>query len=58
MVDHTRHVLNAMDRDLGTWLEWVAINHHNTADPHVHVAIRGCDEPGSPLRRVVELDVS
>ena len=29
-----------MERDLGTRLEWVAFDHHNTAYPHVHVAIR------------------
>ncbi len=42
-------VLSAMERDLGTWLEWVAIDHHNTDNPHVHVAIRGRDEAGRPL---------
>lgn len=49
LVDHTRRVLNAMERDLGTRLEWVAIDHHNTDNPHVHVAIRGRDEAGRPL---------
>jgi type IV secretory pathway VirD2 relaxase len=49
LVDHTRRVLDAMERDLGTRLEWVAIDHHNTAHPHVHVAIRGRDEAGRPL---------
>jgi type IV secretory pathway VirD2 relaxase len=49
LVEHTRRVLDAMERDLGTRLEWVAIDHHNTAHPHVHVAIRGRDEAGRPL---------
>lgn len=49
LVDHTRRVLNAMERDLGTRLEWVAVDHHNTDNPHVHVAIRGRDEAGRPL---------
>jgi type IV secretory pathway VirD2 relaxase len=49
LVDHTRRVLNAMERDLGTRLEWVAIDHHNTDNPHVHMAIRGRDESGRPL---------
>ncbi len=49
LVDHTRRVLDAMERDLGTRLEWVAIDHHNTAHPHVHVALRGRDEVGRPL---------
>ena len=41
--------MDAMARDLGTRLEWVAIDHHNTAHPHVHVALRGRDEAGRPL---------
>jgi type IV secretory pathway VirD2 relaxase len=49
LVEHTRRVLGAMERDLGTQLEWVAIDHHNTAHPHVHVAIRGRDEAGRSL---------
>jgi len=49
LMDHTRRVMNAMERDLGTRLEWVAIDHHNTGHPHVHVAVRGRDEAGRPL---------
>lgn len=49
LVEHTRRVLDAMERDLGTRLEWVAIDHRNTAHPHVHVAIRGRDDAGRPL---------
>ncbi len=49
LVDHTRRVMSAMERDLGTRLEWVAIDHHNTDNPHVHVALRGRDETGRPL---------
>ena len=39
-----------MERDLGTQLEWVAAVHHNTEHPHVHIAVRGVDEKGMPLR--------
>lgn len=46
---HTRGLLTAMETDLGTRLEWVAIDHHNTAHAHVHVAIRGRDEEGRTL---------
>jgi type IV secretory pathway VirD2 relaxase len=49
LVEHTRRVLDAMERDLGTRLEWVAVDHRNTAHPHVHVAIRGRDEAGRSL---------
>jgi type IV secretory pathway VirD2 relaxase len=49
LVEHTRRLMDAMERGLGTRLEWVAIDHRNTAHPHVHVAIRGRDEAGRPL---------
>jgi type IV secretory pathway VirD2 relaxase len=38
-----------MERDLGTRLEWVAIDHYNTTHPHVHLVIRGVDEDGRTL---------
>jgi type IV secretory pathway VirD2 relaxase len=46
----TRDVLRRMEQDLGTRLEWAAVAHYNTDHPHVHVAVRGCDENGRPLR--------
>jgi hypothetical protein len=39
-----------MEHDLGTQLEWVAAIHHNTEHPHVHIAVRGVDDKGMPLR--------
>jgi hypothetical protein len=47
---HTRELLAAMEGDLGRPLEWVAIEHHDTAHPHVHVALRGRDADGRELR--------
>jgi type IV secretory pathway VirD2 relaxase len=47
---HTRELMLRMERDLGTLLEWVAAVHHNTEHPHVHIAIRGVDDKGLPLR--------
>jgi type IV secretory pathway VirD2 relaxase len=38
-----------MERDLGTRLEWVAIDHHNTDDAHVHLLIRGVRDDGQVL---------
>jgi hypothetical protein len=32
-----------MERDLGTRLEWVAIDHYNTDNPHIHLLVRGRD---------------
>jgi type IV secretory pathway VirD2 relaxase len=45
----TRDIMADIERDLGTKLEWVAVAHFNTEHPHVHVALRGVREDGSPL---------
>ncbi len=37
----TRELLGDVERDLGTKLDWVAADHWNTDNPHVHVLIRG-----------------
>src|ERR1700693_3907647 len=47
---HARELMQRMERDLGTQLEWVAAVHHNTEHPHVHIAVRGVDGKGMPLR--------
>src|SRR3989454_6902775 len=46
---HARALVRQMEHDLGTRLEWVAIDHHNTDNPHVHLLIRGRDDHGRPL---------
>lgn len=46
---HTTELVQRMERDLGTRLQWVAIDHHNTDDPHVHLAVRGVDDKGRVL---------
>ena len=38
-----------VERDLGTRLDWVAIDHWNTDNPHVHVLIRGRADDGQDL---------
>ena len=48
--DHTRKLIQRMEKDLGTRLEWVAAVHFNTEHPHVHIALRGTDQNASPLR--------
>lgn len=47
--EHVRELMRKMEVDLGTRLEWIAIDHYNTDDPHVHVAVRGVDERGKKL---------
>src|SRR5271163_2206434 len=46
---HARELVAQMERDLGTRLEWAAIDHHNTDNPHVHILIRGVTESGNAL---------
>lgn len=41
---YTRDLMSQVETDLGTRLDWVAVNHHNTGHPHVHVIVRGKDE--------------
>jgi len=47
---HTRALVSEMERDLGTHLEWVAIAHYNTDNPHVHLLVRGRDARGQALQ--------
>lgn len=37
----TRELMDDMARDLGTRLDWVAVDHWNTDNPHVHLLVRG-----------------
>src|SRR5450759_3643404 len=38
-----------MERDLGTRLDWVAVDHWDTEHPHTHLVLRGADEEGRDL---------
>jgi type IV secretory pathway VirD2 relaxase len=44
-----RDLMQDMERDLETKLDWVAVDHHNTGHPHSHVVIRGKAEDGKDL---------
>ncbi len=46
----TRDLMKHMEEDLGTELEWVAVAHHNTQHPHVHITVRGLRADGQSLR--------
>jgi type IV secretory pathway VirD2 relaxase len=46
----TGDLMERMEKDLGTELEWVAVEHHNTEHPHAHVVVRGLRTDGSGLR--------
>ena len=46
---YTRELMAQVERDLGTRLEWVATDHWDTDNPHVHILLRGKDEAGEDL---------
>jgi type IV secretory pathway VirD2 relaxase len=45
----TRELMKDVERDLGTKLDWVAVEHWNTDNPHVHVLVRGKADDGRDL---------
>jgi type IV secretory pathway VirD2 relaxase len=45
----TRQLMAQMERDLGTRLEWVAVDHWDTDNPHTHIVLRGRDGQGRDL---------
>lgn len=46
---YTRHLMARMEADLGTRLDWVAVDHWNTDNPHTHLVLRGKDDTGKDL---------
>ncbi|MEA3264673.1 MAG: relaxase/mobilization nuclease and DUF3363 domain-containing protein [Pseudomonadota bacterium] len=47
--DFTRDLMSRMEADLGTRLDWVAVDHWDTDNPHTHIVLRGVDETGADL---------
>ncbi|MFC3721875.1 relaxase/mobilization nuclease domain-containing protein [Neoaquamicrobium sediminum] len=45
----TRDLMVQVEKDLGTKLDWVAVDHWNTKHPHVHVILRGRADDGNDL---------
>lgn len=45
----TRELMAQAEKDLGTKLEWVGVDHWNTDNPHVHVIVRGRADDGQDL---------
>jgi type IV secretory pathway VirD2 relaxase len=44
-----RDLMIKVEQDLGTKLDWVAVDHFNTGHPHTHIVIRGRDDTGADL---------
>ena len=45
----TRELMADAESDLGTDLDWVAVDHWNTDNPHIHVLVRGRADDGQDL---------
>jgi hypothetical protein len=50
LVQLTRDLMKRISEGLDTGLDWVAVSHFNTDNPHVHIALRGVRDDGKPLR--------
>lgn len=44
-----RDFMRQVEKDLGTRLDWIAVDHWNTDNPHVHVILRGRVDDGKDL---------
>jgi type IV secretory pathway VirD2 relaxase len=44
-----RDLMQRMEDDLNTKLDWVAVDHFNTGHPHTHIVVRGRDDQGKDL---------
>ncbi len=45
----TRAFMGRMETDLGTHLDWVAVDHFDTGHPHTHIVLRGKEQGGQNL---------
>lgn len=46
---YVRRLMAQAEQDLGTKLDWVAVDHFNTDQPHTHIMLRGVDDQGQNL---------
>lgn len=44
-----RDLMSQVEKDLGTKLDWVGVDHWNTDNPHVHIILRGCADDAKDL---------
>ncbi len=49
LTGYTREVMARAEAELGRPLQWVAVNHWDTDNPHTHIVLRGRDGAGQPL---------
>src|SRR3546814_2095939 len=46
---YIRRLMAQAEQDMGTKLDWVAVDHFNTERPHTHIVLRGIDDHGDNL---------
>jgi len=46
---YVRRLMTQVEQDLGTKLDWVAVDHFNTERPHTRIVLRGVDDRGENL---------
>lgn len=46
---YTRSLMAKTAKDLDTDLDWVAVDHWNTDNPHIHILVRGVADDGNDL---------
>ena len=44
LTDYTRKFMAQVEEDLGRNLDWKAVNHYNTDNPHTHIVVSGLDK--------------
>jgi len=44
-----RDLMSQVEKDLGTKLDWVGVDHWNTDNPHLHIILRGCADDAKDL---------
>ncbi|MFZ4072238.1 MAG: relaxase/mobilization nuclease domain-containing protein [Caulobacterales bacterium] len=49
LTGYTREVMARAEAELGRPLQWVAVNHWDTDNPHTHIVLRGRDADGARL---------
>jgi hypothetical protein len=50
LTEFTRQFMKHVEKDTGRHLDWAAVNHYNTDNPHVHIVVRGLDRDGDEVR--------
>ena len=49
LTEYTKSLMSQMESDLGRELDWKAINHYNTDNPHTHIVVHGLDKKGEEV---------